>query len=1125
MAGANIYKKKVPWVTLILVTICLTCHTCVLIGNCKTANAFGEIGASTGGWAKVGKGLARSLKIELDYGMEEVSHRLVHGLTHLGIVTRALEALSSLLPGNMTISIGDDDMPHITDGPPPPPNVSGAVLALLQTEATQVDPHVATGLALIIGEAVNRTVMALIGEVTMLMRQFFTEVRPALLQIGEWIIRFGDKIQSGISVFSVTMDRVQKLFDQIMSHLAGRGKNGDVMVQQVFGLLDASNTGHVTAEDLREVARLYRITALLGKIPEELSEKYDSSGDGGLDQGEISLLVDDESLPNIMPVVLRTYAKRLAGVAGQVGAAKQRDEIAKSVFDYFALVCSKNQTKVGWIADRLSNASLPMEFTADVIAQACFNEGSPDKFTTASIGEILLVAMYDLNPEYTMETLENLANATFWAGAGLNPADQPDCVGKATAWVAKSVARHPPYSEKADAKEMVAAMDMVAVLRVLNDAHRQPTDAHLLDAIPPRAQELSEEGVARFLLRRRSERARRLGEAYHPDSMRFMTTGTFFTIDDDVDGSPSLREQTVLSGQAAAPETVEFAQWLAANASQTASFLQDTCFQFTSESSNALDSFGTELQTMVSRVQAVLDSVMKYATPNGLQRLEKQIEDFEYKAANQLSTMMQVKLVSMLNKSMSSLEGMIHKAARKTGEWVGHKIGDLLETPLGKSIEGPMMSSASSIMESESAGKMVSELLGPDLAKSIANLTKEVLADVAGDALDILVGKALDKAAELANGTINNVTGTAVKKIDELWPGKFIKAHHQEQPQLIQDRRLHAHLLELNATRFTMAWQDSALAADHAEMLSADTATLELMKSQYLADFEDAELSGGTFGSLVDLIKTLVQALVATVRNTKEARAKVAQISQSTENMFDILDHRGTHLFDVVADFWRKIWVWYYCCLVPMNLYLVYYGFWAGGFFGGPKPLPSEDEEKHEPPATFMDRARVTWDSATLCLRKCHDTELCFWSCIIFVQILVLVFFFVSVGLCAVAGIKAFIVAGCAQVYILGDDAVCREQLANLRQFMSTFFISEALEPLEGACGENKLLTCQLIQVKLAVSGALTAVCSVIAVLLSLHLVVDSAVLHERARWVRLAAGRLRDDAEEDAAAKDGVKA
>jgi hypothetical protein len=121
-----------------------------------------------------------------------------------------------------------------------------------------------------------------------------------------------------------------------------------------------------------------------------------------------------------MTVILRTYAKRLAEVAGKVGAAKQRDEVAKAVVEYFKLVTAKNRTKVDWIAEALTNGSLPVAFTADVIAEMCRMEDAPMPLSSTSVGGTVVHRMMELNSAGFLAAAELVRNRAFgWLRAGI----------------------------------------------------------------------------------------------------------------------------------------------------------------------------------------------------------------------------------------------------------------------------------------------------------------------------------------------------------------------------------------------------------------------------------------------------------------------------------------------------------------------------------------------------------------------------------------------------------------------------------------------------------------------------------------------------------------------------------
>merc|ERR1719221_1525166 len=57
--------------------------------------------------------------------------------------------------------------------------------------------------------AIERLVSQMMGIVQENLDKFYTLIYPALVQIGKWLITFGDKIQAMLESFSTTMDRVQ----------------------------------------------------------------------------------------------------------------------------------------------------------------------------------------------------------------------------------------------------------------------------------------------------------------------------------------------------------------------------------------------------------------------------------------------------------------------------------------------------------------------------------------------------------------------------------------------------------------------------------------------------------------------------------------------------------------------------------------------------------------------------------------------------------------------------------------------------------------------------------------------------------------------------------------------------
>merc|ERR1719265_308272 len=75
------------------------------------------------------------------------------------------------------------------------------------------------------------------------------------------------------------------------------------------------------------------------------------------------------------------------------------------------------------------------------------------------------------------------------------------------------------------------------------------------------------------------------------------------------------------SGVPAAPETLEFAQFLNNNASQNSKIYQDDCFIYTQASSNQMNSFGNQIKSMVAKLTNFIELMEEYSTPEGIDRI------------------------------------------------------------------------------------------------------------------------------------------------------------------------------------------------------------------------------------------------------------------------------------------------------------------------------------------------------------------------------------------------------------------------------------------------------------------------------------------------------------------------
>merc|ERR1719238_655767 len=77
--------------------------------------------------------------------------------------------------------------------------------------------------------AVDTVLEKLMEEVSYQLKRFLKFIKPTLIQVGKWVKQFSEKVQDVIDEFSTTLDRVQKIFDQIMSNMAGGGIGEELM--------------------------------------------------------------------------------------------------------------------------------------------------------------------------------------------------------------------------------------------------------------------------------------------------------------------------------------------------------------------------------------------------------------------------------------------------------------------------------------------------------------------------------------------------------------------------------------------------------------------------------------------------------------------------------------------------------------------------------------------------------------------------------------------------------------------------------------------------------------------------------------------------------------------------------
>mmetsp|Transcript_99917 Transcript_99917/g.213941 ORF Transcript_99917/g.213941 Transcript_99917/m.213941 type:complete len:1049 (-) Transcript_99917:131-3277(-) len=1034
--------KEIPWCTIFLVTGCLVCHSLVLTGNIATSKAMKSLGDSTGGWSDVGVSLSTALTDELDVLMDNVTQVLTVSINNVQKVSDSIDQVLNLtgyVTDNVSMKYNGLQQlnapagnivhlkPAISAGvvPAMSPNLAKVPidLALKGRDAAPLDatsiskginndlleeeiinmmqaPGVAvsthqkakrhtvprpvhqeamhhTGhsvspvlfdeaamhglsqgvwthacrsmhmqnlqsqssdkvsLALFtqtpfhlpnttegvqefkkhLKASVHKMVAKMMGIVTDLLDKFFVLIEPALIQIGKWLDSFGDKVQAMLESFSTSMDRVQKLFDQLMSKFSSSAGTGEEQMNyDTFTLFDASQTGYISAQDLKDVADMYGIVALQGGKSDGLFAKYDANHDGKLCKAEFALFVADESIPGSMTVVLRTYAKKLSTIAGNVGAARLRDEVAEAVASYLTLVSAKNMTKVGWVSDALTNGSLPMAFTADVLKQLAMNIDNPNVLTTVDVGAIIVGEMMRLNAPYVKDCFDLMSDPAFWASEGFDPNDQPICVERVARWIADAPSATPGQ--------------LASILGVSPPVH-DGSISQQKDDLVLAARTRVEQRMTLYQQKNHQMRAAHGSKTAVSFAAKHLQTHLLGGMSASFASADPAQAQALNKGKPAKPETLLFAARLSSNASATADTFQKQCFDYSSESSSTLDNFANQVQSMIKKTQNFLRMMQEYSSPVGIKRLEDTIKDFAAKGTDEVSKVLD--------------------------QYVDHTIDSALPS--------------------------------------------------------------------------------------------------------------------------------SAISAPSAP--SAPPAPTGL---------------DGIFGEVQSLLATFQSMLPGVVDDMKFARKEVSAVSSTLKSIFSTFKVKGPPIFELVSKLYKTLWVVYFVFFALLTSSVLLYGFWASGYMGGPSAAVVE---QYEGPVTWRDRCRVCWGSCNACMKGCHDSNLCFWSVVLLLEVIVLVLFVVAIVLCLLAGIKAFISAGCGQIYLLGDEKICTGTLGSIRNFVISFWEDSGIL-LGDACNQKTLLTCQLIGAKLKKSAVMTTLGSLIAAVFSFQLIIESAILHERARWRRI---------------------
>jgi len=971
-------KNEIPHCTVFIVVSAIICHILVLIGNLQTAQTLHSLGQSSAGWSDVGLSLGGSLGGELDHLMHATVMKLTDTLDTiikvetdidyvLGAVANATDLAISTMKsvryearastdgrggvGATSLSErssqkstavhaheeDDKGCPYGDCGPEAEvasflqssadvceasggcsPSDEGELASLLQGRVrTQLGgpdelvlPLPAGGKALeMLRDRLHIEVKRLVERIHDGMRKLLTQIKPALLQIGKWLKSMGPKMQGTIEELSIVIDRVQKIIDQVMAKIAGPGKHSEAMLREVFELFDVDGNGLVSADDIHKVSILYGITALQHMKGEQLLKKYDGNKDRQLTRHEFGLMLSDGSIPKASTVILRTYSRKLAEAAGKVSKSRLRDEVAHSVVQYITLVCAKSRDKVVRVSRALTDGSLPIEFVADVLKQFAHNADNPGIVDVMDVGSIAIKEMWSLDSTVVTRALEVMTDPKYWHSSGFDPAEQPQRVKQVSHWVVQAGG----HSVKPQLMQLFSS-------RGSRDAVRTEDLAMVLS-------KTVETSSKRFTATQRAEKAAEVEV--------LIASGTSAGLFQHLLGSTAVARfgadpdvaRVVQGGVMAKPQTLQFAHWLAQNATSTAKHFQNLCFDHTHTASNTVDSLATQIKGVLGKTQNFLRLMQRYSTPQGIDALESRVDTF-----------------------------------------VNHSLG-------------------------------------------------EVLAFV--------------------------------------------------------DKKIDAEVAELRST---------------------------LSHSSLAQDQQGVSIQG-LWKDVIKFTEDLKATLPTVIDHMKFAKREVSKVAATMLSTFPVVKLKGTPIFEHVKSLYATIWIVYFISFMVLSLGVLFYGFWASGYFGGPGT--TADEQAIDS-LTFGGRCWTCARSCGACFDRCESSDMCFWSMILLVQVVILIMFVLSMVLALTSGLRAWLSAGCGEVYLLSDNAICVGVMKGIQSWLSTFWEAEGIEtPLESMCSSRSLMTCGIFSSQLGQCATFTAGGSMLATLLTAQMVLESARLHERVRWQR----------------------
>merc|ERR1719215_2438481 len=245
----------------------------------------------------------------------------------------------------------------------------------------------------------------------------------------------------------------------------------------------------------------------------------------------------------------------------------------------------------------------------------------------------------------------------------------------------------------------------------------------------------------------------------------------------------------------------------------------------------------------------------------------------------------------------------------------------------------------------------------------------------------------------------------------------------------------------------------------------------------------------GSFPQISFMLTSLNEMLPTVVEDLRFARRDVSAVSQNLNSIFATFQDNGPPIFYTISNLYSTAWTAYYWLFATLTTAVLFYGFWASGWFGDISGKVPEGEE-YVAPSGIKARCCACFSACGGCLRACNSYAMFFWSVIIIMEVMVLLLFIVSLVLCILAGVQAFLAAGCGQIYILGDFSICTGALDMLGTFLSSFRVGDSES--RDACNSQELMVCQVIGSRMQTSAVYTVVGSMTAAVFSFQMIIET---------------------------------